>query len=50
MARPPSGLVGSPANQEEEGMDISVLGVDLVSGWRPAAGHLRNAPAPRATS
>ena len=26
---PPSGVVGSPANQEEEGMDISVLGVDL---------------------
>src|ERR1700749_2102461 len=24
-----SGAVGSPANQEEEGMDISVLGVDL---------------------
>ena len=29
MARPPSGVVGSPANQEEEGMDISVLGIDL---------------------
>ena len=29
MARPPSGVVGSPANQEEEGIDISVLGVDL---------------------
>ena len=29
MARPPSGVVGSPGNQEEEGMDISVLGVDL---------------------
>ena len=26
---PPSGVVGSPANQEEEGMDISVLGIDL---------------------
>ena len=26
---PPSGVVGSPAIQEEEGMDISVLGVDL---------------------
>lgn len=26
---PLSGVVGSPANQEEEGMDISVLGVDL---------------------
>ena len=26
---PPSGVVGSPATQEEEGMDISVLGVDL---------------------
>src|SRR5271170_1640952 len=26
---PPSGVVGSRANQEEEGMDISVLGVDL---------------------
>src|SRR5271170_6016447 len=26
---PPSGVVSSPANQEEEGMDISVLGVDL---------------------
>ena len=26
---PPSGVVGSPANQEEEGMEISVLGVDL---------------------
>jgi transposase len=26
---PPSGVIGSPANQEEEGMDISVLGVDL---------------------
>ena len=26
---PPSGVVGSPANQEEEGMVISVLGVDL---------------------
>ena len=26
---PPSGVVGSPADQEEEGMDISVLGVDL---------------------
>jgi len=26
---PPSGVVGSPANQEEEVMDISVLGVDL---------------------
>src|ERR1700758_3302388 len=26
---PPSGVVGSPVNQEEEGMDISVLGVDL---------------------
>ena len=26
---PPSDVVGSPANQEEEGMDISVLGVDL---------------------
>src|SRR5579872_4742898 len=26
---PPSGVVGSPAFQEEEGMDISVLGIDL---------------------
>jgi hypothetical protein len=26
---PPSGVVGSPANQEEEGMDISVLGIDV---------------------
>src|SRR6202020_1850565 len=26
---PPSGVVGSPANQEEGGMDISVLGIDL---------------------
>ena len=26
---PPSGVVGSPANQEEEEMDISVLGIDL---------------------
>src|SRR3984957_15965895 len=26
---PPSGVVGSPANQEEEGMNISVLGIDL---------------------
>ena len=26
---PHSGVVGSPANQEEEGMDISVLGIDL---------------------
>jgi hypothetical protein len=26
---PPSGVLGSPANQEEEGMDISVLGIDL---------------------
>jgi transposase len=26
---PPSGVVVSPANQEEEGMGISVLGVDL---------------------
>ena len=26
---PPFGVVGSPANQEEEGMDISVLGIDL---------------------
>jgi hypothetical protein len=26
---PPSGVVSSPANQEEEGMDISGLGVDL---------------------
>ena len=26
---PPSGVVGSPAIQEEEGMDISVLGIDL---------------------
>jgi hypothetical protein len=29
VTAPPSGVVGSPANQEEEGMDISVLGVDL---------------------
>ena len=41
---PPSGVVFSPANQEEEGMDISVLGIDLGKnvcsvGWaglRPA--------------
>jgi hypothetical protein len=26
---PSSGVVGSPANQAEEGMDISVLGIDL---------------------
>jgi hypothetical protein len=26
---PPSGVVGSPEFQEEEGMDISVLGIDL---------------------
>ena len=26
---PPSGVVGSPANQEEEGIDISVLGIEL---------------------
>src|SRR6204780_5111962 len=29
MARPPSGVVCSPANQGGEGMDISVLGIDL---------------------
>jgi hypothetical protein len=30
MGRPSrSGAVGSPANPEEEGMDISVLGIDL---------------------
>ena len=26
---PPSGIVGSPADPEEEGRDISVLGIDL---------------------
>jgi hypothetical protein len=35
---PPSGVVGSPANQEEEGMDISVLGVDLGKNVRSVVG------------
>jgi hypothetical protein len=35
---PPSGVVGSPASQEEEGMDISVFGIDLGKNVCSAVG------------
>ena len=36
---PPSGVIGSPANQEEEGMDMSVLDIDLGKNVRSVVGQ-----------